>query len=540
MRRIDFTGNTTTRDKVIRREILLDEGDIYNTRLWELSVLRLNQLGYFEVLKAEEAATIQRNTQSNTVDITLKVKERGKNSIGLNGGVSGIAGSFVGFNYSTNNFLGLGETLSLESQLGTRMRDVSFGFTEPYFLDKPIQMGFVVYMRRFNYNQGREVSLLTGQNYLPLFNALGQNNLLNYIQNSHGFNYSASKMLRRSFARVGITYGYDDSNIVTNNDTSTQYFQYINFQGVAGPNSLTGIKTSSVTPSYSYNTVNHPINPTGGKSIFFSTSFAGSFLGGNVNTIRPTIDLKYFHPNPIHRSHILAFHLMSSLLTGYGGKVAPPFSRTYIGGEQDIRGFDIWGISPIAFVASEATINVLNNDGTPRTQKNSAGQLVNATQAIPIYQMIFPGGDTQVVSNFEYRIPIFGPVTLAIFFDAGVNRILLPSELRMNAGRVADLNAKYPQAGFDGRVRLAPGTQNLRSSVGLELQVLLPVVQAPFRVYWAYNPNLVREYLQPPIVADRAMFPNNATFLNAIASFGRAYPFFEKHSTFRFTIGRTF
>jgi outer membrane protein insertion porin family len=395
-------------------------------------------------------------------------------------------------------------------------------------------------MRRFNYNQGREVSLLTGQNYLPIFNALGTNNLLNYIQNSHGFNFSASKMLKRSFARVGLTYGYDDSNIVTNNDTSTQYFQYINFQGVAGPNSLSGIKTSSVTPSYSYNTVNHPLNPTGGKSIFFSTSFAGSFLGGNVNTIRPTIDLKYFRPNPIHRGHILAFHMMGSLLTGYGGKVAPPFSRTYIGGEQDIRGFDIWGISPIAFVASEATINVLNDNGTPRTQKNSAGQLVNATQTIPIYQMIFPGGDTQMVGNFEYRIPIFGPVTLAIFFDVGMNRILLPSELKMNAGRVADLNARYPQAAFDGRVRIAPGTQNLRSSTGLELQVLLPIVQAPFRIYWAYNPNLVREYLQPPIVADRAMFPNNATFLNAISSFGRAYPFFEKRSTFRFTIGRTF
>src|SRR5712691_9171912 len=108
------------------------------------------------------------------------------------------------------------------------MRDVSFGFTEPYFLDKPIQMGFVVYMRRFNYNQGREVSLLTGQNYLPLFNALGTNNLLNYIQNSHGFNFSSSKMLRRSFARVGITYGYDDSNIIPNKDSTaaTQYFTY--------------------------------------------------------------------------------------------------------------------------------------------------------------------------------------------------------------------------------------------------------------------------------------------------------------------------
>jgi outer membrane protein insertion porin family len=78
-------------------------------------------------------------------------------------------------------------------------------------------------------------------------------------------------------------------------------------------------------------------------------------------------------------------------------------------------------------------------------------------------------------------------------------------------------------------------------STGLELQVLLPVVQAPFRVYWAYNPLLVREYLQPPIVADRSMFPNQTTFLNSfVANYGNAYPFLEQHSLFRFTIGRTF
>ena len=69
---------------------------------------------------------------------------------------------------------------------------------------------------------------------------------------------------------------------------------------------------------------------------------------------------------------------------------------------------------------------------------------------------------------------------------------------------------------------------------------MLPVVNAPFRVYFAYNPSTVREYLQPPIVADRALFPNNATFLNSIATYGQAYPFFEKRTMFRFTIGRTF
>jgi outer membrane protein insertion porin family len=539
VRRIDFSGNATTRDKVIRREIMLDEGDIFNNRLWELSILRLNQLGYFEPLKAEEAADIKRNTQTSTVDITLKVRERGKNTIGLNGGVSGIAGSFVGLNYATNNFLGLGDTVSINSQLGTRMRSVSTGFTEPYFLDLPLQVGVEAHLTRFDYNQGREASILAGQNLIPLFNALGSQNLLNYIQTGHGFSASMSYPLRRSFSRLGITYGYDISNVKTETTAATSYFDYINFNGIVGPNALTGIRTSRIVPSFTYNTVNHPITPTGGKSLFISTTFAGSFLGGNVNTIQPVIEGKYFKPAPWHKSNILAFHLLGSMITGYGGKEIPPFSRTYIGGEQDIRGFQIWGISPIAFIPSEATINVLNNDGSQRTQLIN-GVATNVTQNIPIYQLAFPGGDAHVVGNFEYRIPIFGPVVLAIFADAGIDRILRPGELNMDPARVDYLNDTYPTAGFQGKAIIYPGTQKPRMSTGLELQVLLPVVQAPFRVYWAYNPLLVREYLQPPIVYDRSIFPNAATFDNAILSYGNAYPFLEQHDLFRFTIGRTF
>ncbi len=543
VRRIDFSGNTTTRDKVIRREILLDEGDMFNTKLWDYSILRLNQLGYFEMLKKEEAADIKRNPGSNTVDITLKVKERGKNSVGLNGGVSGIAGSFLGFNYSTNNFLGLGETLSIESQLGTRMRDVSFGFTEPYLLDRPLQLGFVVYLRRFNFDQGREASILSGTNLIPLYNQLGSQNLLNYTQNSKGISVSASYPIKHSFARVGITYGYDKSDVVTETQAAQAYFQYINFSGVAGPNSLNGISTSHIVPSYSYNTVNHPITPTAGRSVFISADFAGSVLGGNVNTIRPAVDIKYFKQAPWHKSHILAFHGMTSLTTGYGGKMIPPFSRTYIGGEQDIRGFEIWGITPIAFVASSSQVNVLNDDGSARTQKVVSNGVISSqpvTMTIPTYQLITPGGDMQSVGNFEYRIPIVGPVILALFADAGINKILRANQLTMEPSRVNDLNAQFPQAGFDGKVIIAPGTQKMRASTGIELQVMLPVVNAPFRLYWAYNPSVVREYLQPPIVADRSSFPNYNTFINSVAQFGQAYPYFEKRSTFRFTIGRTF
>src|SRR5207244_8341144 len=110
----------------------------------------------------------------------------------------------------------------------------------------------------------------------------------------------------------------------------------------------------------------------------------------------------------------------------------------------------------------------------------------------------------------------------------------------MNPDRVNELNGNLPQAGFTGQAFISPGTQKPRASTGIELQVMLPVVQAPFRIYWAYNPLIVREYLQPPIVADRSFFPNNATFINSVALGGRAFPFFEKRSTFRFTIGRTF
>jgi outer membrane protein insertion porin family len=233
VRRIDFSGNTTTRDKVIRRELLLDEGDVFAQNLWDMSILRLNQLGYFEILKKEDAADIKRNPNSNTVDITLKVKERGKNTIGMNGGVSGIAGTFLGFNYSTNNFLGLGETLSLETQLGTRTSNVSLGFTEPYLFDRPIQAGVMVYLRRFRFDQGREASILSGQNLIPLYNSLGTQNLLNYSQDSKGFTVSASTHLRRSMAQIGLTYGYDESSIVTTTTAAQNYFQYINFSGVS-------------------------------------------------------------------------------------------------------------------------------------------------------------------------------------------------------------------------------------------------------------------------------------------------------------------
>jgi outer membrane protein insertion porin family len=544
VRRIDFSGNTTTRDKVIRRELYIDEGDVFNKHLWDLSILRLNQLGYFEVLKAAEAANISKDNKNDTVDITLKVRERNKNSIQLQGGVSALAGTFVGLSFTTNNFLGMGESLGLSGQVGTMTQNATLSFTEPYLFNRPLQVGGTVFINRFNYNQAREESILTGQNLIPLYSQLGTQNLLNYTTDSHGFTLFTSYPIHRSFARLGVSYGFTIQSVSTLTTASQVYYQSLNFLNFNGPNVLNGIISSTITPSYTYNSVNSPVTPSAGKSFSFSTQFTGSVLGGNVNQIEPVVDARYFHKG-FSPKHVIGMHFAAKMITGYDGKAAAPFNRFYIGGENDIRGFQIWGISPVAYVPSSASVPVLNNDGSPRQQRfvdPSTGtvSLTNVTQNVPSYQLVFPGGDMASWANFEYRIPIVGPVTLALFLDAGVDRLIRTDQLQLNPANIEQLNGQFPEASFQNRALVAAGTQALRSSTGLELQVLMPVVNAPFRIYFAVNPNRVTENLVPPLAANRSYFPNAATYNNAVSQIGQPLPFDEQLTMFRFTVGRTF
>ncbi|MBV9294876.1 MAG: BamA/TamA family outer membrane protein, partial [Acidobacteriaceae bacterium] len=341
--------------------------------------------------------------------------------------------------------------------------------------------------------------------------------------------------------------GYSIQTLTPLTTAATSYFDYLDFEGVGGPNSLSGIRTSTITPTFSYNTVNHPIIPTHGLRFSLSIGFSGSVLGGNVNTLQPAMDVAYFRRG-IFKSNVMGFHFAGRFITGYGGRVAPPYSRYYMGGEDDVRGFDILTISPIAYIpTNNPAVPVYNNDGTVRVQRivesNGTIGTTPVYQNVPYYQLILPGGDTYGVFNYEYRIPIIGPVTLAPFLDVGVDRLSIPSQLGLNPTRVDQLNAEFPEADFSRRAVIAPGTQKPRASAGLELQVLMPVVNAPFRLYWAYNLSYVNTNLIPPIVIDRSLFPNEASFKNALNLLyptGLPIPFDERRSLFRFSIGRTF
>jgi outer membrane protein insertion porin family len=493
VRRIDFSGNTGTRDKVIRRELLLNEGDMFRNNLWELSLLRLNQLDYFEAVKPENAE-IKRNVKQGTVDILLKLKEKGKQSISLTGGVSGFAGTYIGLTYQTNNFLGLGETLTLSGNVGTLQRSANFGFTEPYLFDRPISTGFTIFASRYNFDQARQYSLALGYQV-----QLNPNTVQNYIQNSDGFTVFASYPLKKlGFSRLGLTYGFTATSITGLSTASTALFDVLQFQQLEGPSSLNGIHESKITSTLSYNTVNNPVNPTSGKSIFFSSSFEGGPIGGNVNTVSEIVEAKYFRPH-YHKRNVIAVRLLGAFETGYGGKVIPPFSRFYLGGEDTLRGFDIRTVSPVVFVPTltSTPVSFVNP-----TRLDGSGNPTLGSVNVPTlsYQTSFPGGDTEVVGNFEYRIPLFPHVGLSIFGDAGATGAIRSDQLQLNNTDFTTLVQQFPGTTINRTLQFQPGTNfKPRTSAGLELVIQLPIVQAPFRIYWAYNFNRMSEVITAPL-----------------------------------------
>jgi outer membrane protein insertion porin family len=554
VRRIDFSGNTTTRDKVIRREILLDEGSLFNDRLWELSILRLNQLGYFDEIKKENA-DLKRDTRAGTVDILLKVKEKGKQNISFTGGVSGLAGTFLGLSYQTNNFLGLGETLTFSANVGSIETQELFGFTEPYLFDRPISTGFTIFANKFNFNQEKELSILVGQS-VAINPALAQD----YSQNSKGFSLFASYPLHRfAFTRVGINYTFTKSNISAFSQASQLLFQSIQFSSLQGPSQLNGIISSKVSPSITYNTVNNPVNPTGGKMFSYTAGVEGGPFLGNVDAVSNTFETEYFHPS-YHKRNVIATRLVMGWITGYGGKLVPPYERYYLGGETDVRGFDFFNISPWTFIPSVisqpvtfANPTVLGPTGAPTLQ----------TIQVPMleYFATRPGGDVETYANFEYRIPIAGPVSLNLFTDLGIDGIMRPSQLQLDPQESQQLQSDFPNQFFPNttvsqRLTVAPGTNwTPRTSMGAEVLVFLPIVHAPFRFYYAYNATRLNEtivghtgayYLSPEEIASLppgTLQSQVVPLLNQmLQSQVQRFPtsLVEPSHTFRFTVGRTF
>jgi outer membrane protein insertion porin family len=606
LRRLEFIGNTNTRDVVLRREVSLNEGDPYSKQLWDLSLLRLNQLGLFEEIKEKDAIT-RTDDRNQTVDIDLQVKERGRQQIQLNGGVSGIGGSFFGISYSTNNLLGYGESLSLDVAAGNRQLNFAFGFTEPYLLGRPVSLGFQLFVQRLRFigqgfNFGNASSLLQS----GLFGLSSSDAGTLFTQRTAGGSVSASAPLalftRRfqkhsRFTRLGLSYSFTGTSIqdpAVNRDADPTNDIPVTF-------TQPRIITSRITPSLSYNTLNAAIDPTRGQSLFLGFSLAGGLLGGDVKTFAPSLEYKFFTPVLKRRSEtrqVLGMRFLAAHIRAFGTPFetrslsfvggVPIFERFFLGGEETIRGYNIRSISPV--VPSDTFLSTRNvlpfivdptditgtrlipapagtvDPSVLRAFTFDAPEGICATTATPTAacnivraRTFFTpiGGDTQLLYNVEYRVPVVGPVSVAAFADVGtafnarkprdqivstnfINQVVTPGGVTLNpAGRRATQDelqsANGTSAGLppgfrtvflqgDSRsfdlVRLSqPNARffsNLRSSLGAEVRVQVPVINVPFRLIFAYNPNAKTDLTDPRVL------------------------FLERRTVVRFSIGRTF
>jgi outer membrane protein insertion porin family len=577
--RIEFQGNTITRDRVIRRELLLDEGSVYNSQLWEYSLLRLNQLEYFAPLKVDQDSEAHQDPDAGTVDLLLKVKEKGKNSIGLNGGVSGLSGAFLGVNYQTNNFLGLGETLSLQANLGSISRTFLFGFTQPYIRNRPINLGFQIFNNRQDYNAAKNYETTTGAS-LNLSNA-EKSLTQNYNVGSDGINFSISYPLKRhAFQRIGMTYSWTKSDITAFSAASQTFFQTIAFRsGVQGSNPLAGIINSSIGLTYSYNTVSNSLRPRDGKEYSAFVQVAG--IWGSVRYVNTAVAYKRYIPMhyliPSREGHnVLGVRAQLAYIQGFGGNVAPPNNRFYSGGETDMRGFDVRAATPYGYVPTRVNFQLTNPDGScvPRDPANPEdNQCIQVP--LPIYGIASIGGDTNLSTNVEYRIPVVGPFTFAFFDDFGIDAAVNHGQLMQSPEGFASLTAPLygcpvynngscqggipgSEVGFRRNIRPVAGTNFVpRMSLGTELSVFMPVINAPFRLYYAYNPLRLYEtpYCNDVVLGEkqrscsaelitRAMFPaggaGDYTYQEAIEAYGAQYIFHEPRKTFRLSISTTF
>jgi outer membrane protein insertion porin family len=260
--------------------------------------------------------------------------------------------------------------------------------------------------------------------------------------------------------------------------------------------------------------------------------------------------------------NVLGYKFQAAYVQGFSGDVAPPFNRFYQGGEGDLRGFDIRAATPYGFIPTKVLFNLTNPDGSTVPRDPANPTLGPIQIPIPVYGIVSVGGDTQFTSNIEYRIPLGGPVTFAFFNDFGVNVALNKSQLRQSPEGIAQLDSplygcptysngacaggvKIP---FINKIRPISGTNFVpRMSTGAQISAILPIVNAPVRIYYAFNTLRLSQDVLPSgqnFLITRSMFPaggaGDFSFAEAHQGYGSLYQLREPRKTFRLTVSTTF
>jgi outer membrane protein insertion porin family len=491
--RIVFTGNTTTRDNVIRRELRLVEGSVFSTEALKYSVRRLNQLGYFTEIHGDDRDTKIDKTpgKPNNVDITMKVAEQNRNQLTFGAGVSQYEGVFGQLAFQTSNFMGRGESLTVQMTAGDRSQNYQLAFTEPFLFDRNITGGFDVFKRSLDYI-GYYTQKSTGGNLIFGFPVADFSRMfVNYSYEQVKMTNLNEALLDPSCLSRDVGCAIIESVGELSQLTDAQV-ELINRNPFLADSLLIGQGGSRViskaVPSFVHNTVDNPIFPNQGKRLTASVDLA--VLGGNTQYLKPRLEGIYFRRHLARTS--IGFRAQAEYIKAVGDtSTLPIFERLFLGGEYSIRGLDIRSVGP----------------------------------TVPGSRVVL-GGNKSLLFNAEYLISVASQVRIVLFYDAGQVRdvgqsfawkedktrlVFPPSPPLVDpfaSSSLTPLNAPGVTTEVIGK------TSAFKTSTGVELRFFMPVLNVPFRLIYAWNP-------QREGVLDNDLQP-------------------QKDKVFRFAVGTTF
>jgi outer membrane protein insertion porin family len=312
--RVNIEGNTRTKDKVIRREVLVAPGDVFNTVRVDITKKRLENLGYFAKVETYPEET----DIPGRKDLTILVQEKRTGSLSFGGGYSTVdqlvgfaeltQGNFDLFNWPS--FTGGGQKFRLRIQYGTQRKDFVLSLTEPYFLDRRLSLNGQVFYTEANYLSAE------------------------YNQRNYGFATEIRKPLNTyTYATLG--YGLQEIEIF---DVAASASEFIQSQKGS-------FSESKIFGSVVFDSRDNPLLSRRGRRVTFSHYIAGGFLGGDTQVYGLDLEAaQYFH---LPWDTILVVNGEVAVASQWGdGSNVPIFERLYLGGSNNLRGFPYREVGP--------------------------------------------------------------------------------------------------------------------------------------------------------------------------------------------------
>lgn len=440
--RVDINGNTLTKDKVVRREFRLSEGDAFNSFLVKRSANRIKSLGYFQ-----EDLEIQQTEGSapDRIILSTNVEEKATGELQLSAGFSSIESFIFQASIRQRNFRGMGQELRASASYSRYTKSVELGFTEPYFLDKNIALSGDIYRRDLN-----------------SFNFINNDRNTTYEQTTTGFQVRTGVPINE-YLYGSLRYGLNYDDVSLDEDL---FFT----NGVCDPvragrylcDAIGKRTTSSIGLSFVYDTRDNRIRPTRGHNASLSLDFAG--LGGSVKYARARLNAaKYWGLGGGFIFSVKAeggyIHPLEDRGSSALGIDDVRLTDRFFLGEPQMRGFDIRGIGPR--VQRLPYVGVINEDGS------ITNELITDSSRITDDAL---GGRAYYVGHLEVEIPLgSGARELglrpSVFVDAGaVFDVVSPLLLNNEPRRDTNGNPLYYFENADGELETSTTATNADGS----------------------------------------------------------------------------